>query len=116
VRLSKALNGKIKLKELVISRLSSGSIFKLLLIGMGSCQVVFTLLVMGLMFLSGAPLEAPDGESITYFSSYSVLALYLFFGLVTVPFWAGLAWVIIFPCMWLYSKIRPIKIRYLPSA
>ncbi len=67
------------------------------------------------MLLSGNPLENADGESIGYLSSYTALAFYLFLGILTAPFWAGVAWLIIWPCMWLYSKVRPIKIWYVPS-
>jgi hypothetical protein len=102
------------LNEIVITRLSPGSIFKLLCIGMASCQVAFTVIVLGAMLLSGGSLETPGGEPITYLSSYTALLLYLFLGILSAPFWAGMAWLIIYPCMWLYSKIRPINIRYVP--
>lgn len=103
------------MNEIIVTRLSAGSIFKLLFIGMGSCQIAFTLIVLSIMLLNGGPLETPDGEPITYFSSYAALALYLTLGILTAPLWAGIAWLIICPCMWLYSKIRPLKIRYVPS-
>jgi hypothetical protein len=79
---------------------------------MASCQVAFTVIALGVMLLGGGALETSDGEPIGYLSSYTVLLLYLFLGILSVPFWEGMAWLIIYPCMWLYSKIRPITIRY----
>ena len=104
------------MNEIVVARLPPGSIFKLLLIGMCSFQVAFSLIVLGMMLVSDGTLQTPSGEPSEYLSSYTALALYLLLGLLSTPFWAGVAWLIIWPGMWLYSKISPIKIRYVPSA
>ena len=112
--LGSSLVGSMELSEIVVTRLSPGSIFKLLLIGMCSFQITFSLVLLSMMLLGGGSFDDIYGEPITYLASYTALAFYLLLGLLTAPFWAGIVWLIIWPCMWLYSNVRPIRIRYVP--
>jgi hypothetical protein len=103
------------LNEISMSRLSAGSVFKLILIGTFSVHLAFVLLFLVFMVLSGSPLHAPGGEPTTYLYSYLMVFSYLLFGLIFVPFGAAIAWVHVWPCMWVYSIFFDMKIRYVRS-
>ncbi|MEJ2133146.1 MAG: hypothetical protein P8Y95_16320 [Gammaproteobacteria bacterium] len=90
-------------------RIGGATFYKLLLIGMVSAHVVITLSVMVLVLLGVMPIEA---EKPPIPISLGILGAYLLVGIVAAPLWVGVFWLGIWPGLWIYSLVRPVRLRY----
>ena len=99
------------MQELTIQRIGGGTVYKLLLIGSIVTHVLISVIgIVGMLFGMFTAIEA--GLPITSFNAELITLIYLVVGVLIMPLWAGVFWLGIYPGIWVYSKIKPMDIRY----
>lgn len=97
--------------EIEAKRISGRTLFKLLFVGLLVVHVSITLVVMLLTVMGVLPLESIGSESQTT-TLIGFLGAYLILGILLSPLWVCVAWLSIWPGLWLYSLLRPMSFRY----
>ena len=94
-----------------VERIGGGTLFKLLLVGATFTHIILVLAVMlGTLLGIFSPTEA--NIPMPVWKSELFLLGYLVFGLLFMPFWAGIFWLGLYPGIWLYSKFKSMVLYY----
>ena len=101
------------LTKVLAKRISAATTFKILFVGFVVFHVASSMVVAVLVLLDVLPLEPPT-EPLPFNPLLAVFA-YLVVGFLLSPMWVGVAWLSIWPGIWLYSLLRPMKLEYVPS-
>jgi len=95
--------------EIIVAKISKGSLFKLLFIGIGLSFFIF-FLVCGIASVFGAETVKWKDTSVTGFSGlFLALALWPLFSL----FFTSFIWCLVAFGLWLYSFVRPLKLHFI---
>ena len=97
------------MNKVIAQRISAGTFFKLLLIGILFIHLVTCVIGAALIFM-GVFSEGSNVAGITFTLGY--LVVYFILGVFLMPLWAAFFWLCIYPGIWIYSLMYPVGICY----
>ena len=101
------------MQTILIQRLAGGTTFKLLFVGYLVFHLSTTLLVAVALPLGLLPLEpTPDTANTPVML---IVGGYLLIGIIFAPFAVGMFWLSLWPGLWVYSLLRPMRISFSPA-
>ena len=102
------------MENIRVQRIDGPTFLNLLLVGSLVTHVLFTVFAMALVPFAGVEAVTSAGESLAIWQQELVLAGYLFIGVFFAAFWALILWLGLYPGIWVYSKISPLRLGYEP--
>ena len=101
------------MKNEVIERMSSATIFKLLFLGHLITYLVLVLALFLLVLVGILPMGLGSEEAPSILSLGAV-GVYFGFSILFIPIAVFGAWLSTVPGLWLWSKFKPISVSYVP--